>query len=286
MNADRVPVQHVKNKMQNGSLISKLLARPEVGWKGKKPPIAIIDDKVHSVSDIKSRVHGKSAYIVGVNQKSFASLCDHIDVETLHFYQMRVEDISPISKLRRLKQLAIVWNTKLTNLHPICSFAPLEVLVLQDIPKLRDLSALETQIHLQALELAGNLGSLSPKAKFDTLEPVGRLTNLNELCLKNISVFEDGLRPVANCKQLRNLSVPNTFETENYAYLAAKLPNTSCTHFSAYITVKRVDEDGNTRPCAMVIGKRKPFLDPIQDKERLNNYIENFERLYQKNLDG
>lgn len=106
------------------------------------------------------------------------------------------------------------------------------------------------------------------------------LPHLKDMQLTGLKIENDGLRPVARCQALRTLSVSNTFDTEDYAFLAAKMPNTTCRHFSATVRV----QGGSIRAGidTMVVGRRKPFLNSREDAERIKKYEAAFAKLKDK----
>jgi hypothetical protein len=53
--------------------------------------------------------------------------------------------------------------------------------------------------------------------------------------LANMHVKEDGLKPIEELKNLKELMLSNQFETIDYAYLSVKLPDTTYGSFRPYI---------------------------------------------------
>ena len=90
----------------------------------------------------------------------------------------------------------------------------------------------------------------------------------------NISVERDGLRPLAACAKLKHLTVPNQFPTADYAYLSALMPQVECDLFAPW--VPRAESGGHD---VMVVGRRKPFLHSVRDRERITRYEREFEAL-------
>jgi hypothetical protein len=71
--------------------------------------------------------------------------------------------------------------------------------------------------------------------------------------------------------------ISNTFDTEDYAYHAAKLPNMFCKHFQAAIPVDggAIGEGVDT----MIVGKRKPLLNSQKDVQLLEQFRYEFAAL-------
>lgn len=258
------------------TLVDDLLAIPRPSWSEQTPrPILGIDGNLIELGS-KETHSGTSAFILGANDKTLPEICKHLDVEHLGFYEMRVTDLSPLTKLKRLKTLSINWNSKLIDISPLTELNELQALGFEDTPKINDLSPLSVLSQLKALEFSG--GFASPPNKAATLSPIAELANLRDLRLTNIRVAQDGLKPLASCKSLETLKLANTFPTEEYAYLAAQLLTTACDSFSGAIKLDSPIGGNDT----MIVGSRKPFLNSRKDTDRIQKYVSAFERMKAK----
>jgi hypothetical protein len=245
---------------------------PKTDWSGEDKPVAIVDGQVIPVSRDVGPLRGSVAWVVGVDDRTFPALCARLQAASLAFYEMRVSDLGPLAGLDGIRELGITWNTKVVDLEPLRSLRDLELLVLQDIPKVRSIDAIGELEHLVALDFSGGIWN---RNRAQSLEPIGRLGSLQELVLTNLAVASDGLRPLARCRSLRRLSLSNQFATEDYAYLAARLPQVECEMFAPFVPLGQAI-GGND---VMVVGKRKPFLNASKDADRLARYVRDFERL-------
>lgn len=178
---------------------------------------------------------------------------------------------APLASVRGLRHLAIRWNTKVSDLSPVGRISSLETLILEDTPKVMDLAPLAGLHALTAMEFSGGIWN---KNHAISLEPLSRLPALEELHLLNLVLGTGGLRPLALCSKLKTLLVSNQFETEDYAFLSVRLPNTECRMFAPYV---RLDEPIEGKD-VMVVGKRKPFLSSTLDAKRLARYVRKFEQ--------
>ena len=88
---------------------------------------------------------------------------------------------------------------------------------------------------------------------------------------------DESLEPIAELKELQELSISNQFPTKEYAKLSVALPNTKCDKFEAYVHLPSSIGDKDI----MVVGKRKPFLNSNSkvDMKRLEKYQEQFKLL-------
>ena len=248
------------------------ISRPTGNWDASFKPVVVADGQAIPVRDIRSPLSAHKAYVVGINAKSFPGLCQKLRVQHLFFYEMRVEDLRPLAALETLTRLAIEWNTKVRDLTPLAAIEKLEALVLSNTPKTNDLGPLAGLVGLRALSITGGMWSTTV---VESLEPLGSLTQLEELELLNIRTRTGGLRPLARCRNLRSLDLSNQFPTEDYAYLSVHLPETSCAMFAPYLPVQPLPNDKDV----MVIGSGKPFLNSKADTARLAQYASEFEAL-------
>lgn len=247
----------------------------DVKWGPADKPILIADGRLIRINDLDTPLDVRSAYVVGVNQKSFQKLCRFFRSEILHFYEMHVNDLNALTNLRDLKQLAIRWNTKLVDISPLSHLRELRVLVLEDTPKVVELSPIIACTKLRAVEYSGGIWNRNTAA---SLTPLGHLPELEELVLTNIRVQEEGLKPLARCKKLRWLDVSNQFPTEDYAFLSVALPQVECSMFAPHIKLKQAIDGKDV----MVVGSRKPFLSSTDDIDRIEKYEKAFARLRAK----
>ncbi|MEQ1776859.1 MAG: leucine-rich repeat domain-containing protein [Burkholderiales bacterium] len=244
---------------------------PETKWGVDDRPVLIVDGKVYRIKTLTHRVSGAAGYVVGVSDKEFPKLANLLDVELLQFYELRVSDLTPLSKINRLRHLTVRWNTKLTDLREIGRLSNLESLLLIDTPKVRDLSPLQNLVELRALEYSGGIWNRNVAT---TLEPISQLKKLEELELTNLRVEDGGLRPLAKCQNLQALGVSNQFDTEDYAFLSVVLPQVKCRAFAPWVAVNHTNGIDT-----MIVGKRKPFLNSKTDAQKIANYEAAFRKL-------
>lgn len=248
------------------------------GWENAKKPVLVLDGHVTEWQQGKTH-SGHAAYIVGANEKTFDALCMELSVKIAVFYEMRVPDLSGLQNISGLEHLAIIWNSKMTDLEPLSHLNNLKTLALVDTPKAHDLQPISRLQELRGFAFSGS-PTLSSKNIAKSLEPLAALPHLKEMQLTGLKIENDGLRPVARCQVLKTLSVSNTFDTEDYAFLAAKMPNTTCSHFSATVRVQGSAIGAGID--TMVVGRRKPFLNSQEDAERIRRYEAAFAKLKDK----
>lgn len=240
-------------------------------WDEHEQPVIVADGKVKRVADLRAPIRANSAYVVGARQRHLAQVSELLECRALSFKDLQAQDLSPLQRIEGLEWLSITWNTKVTSLKPLATLQGLTRLSLSDVPKVLDLDPIGSLTGLVALNYSGGVWN---KATAATLAPLSRLQALEELCITNVRILDGGLRPLAACRRLRRLELSNQFQTADYAYLSVALPDAVCSHFAAYVPVD-IEGLGD----AMVVGRRKPFLDSTRDADRLARYVADFERL-------
>ena len=252
------------------SLISHPWPLPR--WDSKSKPVLVADGVLHSVPRLVEPVAAQHAYVVGLTDRWVSHLVRNLSTAALHFYEMRVTDLAPLSQVSGLRHLAIRWNTKVTSLEFLEAFSALETLVMEDTPKVTDLTPIAGLQNLRALEFSGGVWN---KNRAHSLDPLAEVESLEELRLMNLKVEAGGLRPLSACKALRSLMVSNQFPTEDYAFLSARMPEVECSMFAPFVPLKSPIEGKDV----MVVGRRKPLLNSSLDAERLARFEKRFRDL-------
>jgi hypothetical protein len=235
-------------------------------------PVIIGDGRPYRLAELTTELRVDRARVVGLRPAHMDRLATLLRTRVLALYDAQIEDLSFLQRLDGLEWLGLTWNTKLTSLEPLAAHKGLTRLSISDTPKVRDLEPLGALTTLVALNYSGGMWN---KVTAETLEPIARLPALEELVLTNIKVLEGGLRPVGRLRRLRALELSNEFDTADYAYLSVALPDTKCRHFAPFVPI----EIDGLKADAMVVGRRKPFLDSKRDADRLARYVAEFQRL-------
>lgn len=246
---------------------------PEIKSGKEDKPAIMVDGAIYSVNDLGGEtLKGDIAYVIGSNAKTIEKICANLNPVSIQFYEMRVDDLSVLDSFDRLESLSIKWNTKVTDIEALSKHQGLKDLILDDTPKVCSLEPISKLKNLLHFEFGGGIWNNN---SLDNLSPISELNALESLILNSIRVKDGSLRPIAKCQNLKYLEVCNRFKTEEYAYLAAHLPNTECDMFKAYVELHHSFGSDNI----MVVGSRKPFLNPDKDKDRIKKYDDKFAAL-------
>jgi len=152
----------------------------------------------------------------------------------------QVSDISPLAKLKNLKDLSL-GRTRVSDLSPLAKLKSLEELHLHDT-HVSDLSPLTELKNLESLALSDTqVSDLSPLAELTNLErlylrntqvsdlsPLAELENLEVLGLTGTQVSD--LSPLAELESLEYLYLPTQVSDEQVQKLRQALPNCEIIH--------------------------------------------------------
>jgi hypothetical protein len=205
-------------------------------------------------------------------------------LELLSISGTHASDLGFLGGATRLRGLAIDWNNRCESIDFLRELTRLEILSLQDMKRVRDLSPIAALTGLEGLQIAGGMDA---RMEVASLAPLAGLPCLRDLRLANIRILDGDIGVLARLPALTKLSVPNTIAAlEQFAALAARLPHVACDRFQPYIRMDggpmRQDDDpvalldaiGNGR--VMVTGKGGPVLNARADRSRLLRICERF----------
>lgn len=158
-----------------------------------------------------------------LNQVSFHEICNRIQhieanrVEVIFLTELNLTDISPLSKLTRLRYLNLAFN-KITDLSPLSGLNRLDELTIAN-NEITGIEALSTLTALRSLILYPN--------KVDDITPLYGLTKLRELCTngQRIKGASFGAKSLQN---LRNLIKRKKSDQPSNIDIVSKLKAQGC----------------------------------------------------------
>lgn len=185
-----------------------------------------------------------------------------------------------LGKLPTLRVLRISATKRLplTSLEPLRNVALLERLILHDVPIVHSLDGISALTTLKDVVIENSPGSVTKRHEIDSLQPLADLQRLERLELRGIRVRDYGLRPLEAMTWLRRLVVNNHFEIEDFARLAAALPNTQ-----GYCLQPTVPSGIPCNRCKfeklMLIGRTRPmFACPQCQARHVAKHVAAFEK--------
>ncbi len=246
------------------------LAHPD-GFDLNSKPLLIADGRSIDLDDLPRKVRAKGVCIARLRAEDLPQVCERLSTTALYLHRVHTTDFAALESISRLRALEVYGNPKDADFTTLPN---LQLLKLFGNQKQLDLQFLVNQTELRFLSISGGFSGLT---KVDSLQPVSSLPKLTELKLQAIRVTaKSQLRPLAACRRLKKLTLSNTFETAEYAYLSVNLPRVECDMFAPYVAAEfDADDDRDV----MVVGRRKPFLNSRTDAARLLKYADRFKEL-------
>lgn len=218
----------------------------------------------------------ENLWLMGANDNELRKILPLVKVKYLNLYQVLAKDLTILETLNNIETIVLNWNTKTTYLWDISKNTNLKTLEITDFSNLEEIDQLSLAHQINNLTFGGGFNK---PLKIKTIQPLSRLTNLKYLCLTNLKIEDDSLKPIGELKQLETLEISNQFETKEYAWLATRLPKTTCKMFQAINSCKIVDAKNKLVWDTMVTGRKKSFLLSTKDKAKIEKHIKDFEKL-------
>lgn len=215
--------------------------------------------------------------VMGLHQAEFETLVRTYGAQFtgIQFWKCpRIADLSPLEDLPGLTHVSFYWNQLAPRLWDFRRTPALRGLQFQDFTRLHDLSDLRLATSLEELYFGDMIW---PQSVIESLVPLESLEQLRILAL-NAKRIEDGrVQPLAKLQRLESLEFPpNQFTTRQVAWLRARLPDSVQSSTLTPVKMFAGFGEGAKRRDALVIGKRKPWLNSARDAKRVERYVAEF----------
>ena len=243
----------------------------------------------NDLDTIAARPEATAIRVSGLDQKTFERLVTRYgsQFDAIYFWKSgRIVDLTPLETLPQLRFVAFYVNQRTTRLWDLRRTARLVGLQVDNFTRLHSLDDLATGRTLEELIFGNALWNTSV---FDSLSPLAALGSLRRLSFNARRINDCRIQPLASLTQLDWLAFPpNLFTTSQVAWLRARLPESVQSTVLGPLfrlgpitnvtdnTVTELDKN------VLVVGKRKPALSSQRDADRIQRYVEEFERLVQR----
>ncbi len=196
-----------------------------------------------------------------------------------------VGNFSKVGLLEKVEYLVYYWNQRAETLWDFSKTKSLKGFSYDDFTRMHDISEITNSTSLEELHFGDRVWD---KYILNTLYPIKELTSLKSLSFSAKKILDEKIESIAYLKNLERLSFPaRLFSTEQVAWLKAHLPNTiTSKELNAYWTIKKPLLINGKNKDIFVVGKRKPFLDSVQDKVKIMKYVNQFNHMYQWYLEN
>lgn len=189
-----------------------------------------------------------------------------------------VEDWSLLSTLKDVKFIGFFHNQRITKLWDMSENFALEGLYISDFTRLHSLDGIDKAPRLERLFFGDAVWSTSVLNDVKALEN----SKIKEFRFEGKSIKEVDLSIYTKMPYLEKLDFPtNLYTSEQLAWLVAKIP-----HVQGYALRPYVKFNNSYEEDILICGKRKPFLSSGKNSERIQKYVENFEKLVKQYLEN
>ncbi|HLP81392.1 MAG TPA: hypothetical protein VK141_05310 [Nitrosomonas sp.] len=238
--------------------------------------------KKHDIDVIKQFPHVTEISISGLTQETFDYFIDTYggQFKAIIFWKCPlVSDLSRIELLDKVEYIVYYWNQRAEKLWDFSKTKSLKGFCYEDFTRMHDISQISCSSSLEELDF-GN--AVWVEYVLNTLAPLKECISLKSLSFAAKKIVDEKIEPIAYLKQLESLSFSTRlFTTEQVAWLKAHLPETvSSKVLNAYWKIEKPLPIGGKNKDTYIVGKRKPFLDSVRDKNKIEFYTNKFNDMH------
>ena len=196
-----------------------------------------------------------------------------------------VGDLSKIENLEKVEYIVYFWNQRTESLWDFSKTKSLKGFSYDDFTRMHDISEIAESLSIEELHFGDRVWT---KYILKSLSPIKELSSLRKFSFSAKKILDERIEPIAHLQKLESLTFPvNLFSTEQVAWLKAHLPDTiTSKELNAYrISQKPILMNGKNKD-TFIIGKRKPFLDSVQDRAKVVKYVDHFNSMYRWYLEN
>ncbi|PUA28860.1 MAG: hypothetical protein B0W54_10625 [Cellvibrio sp. 79] len=215
-----------------------------------------------------------------ITKKTWPIVIEKCRAINTRLYNIKLETLEGIQHLKSTQQLTLEWATKISDLSPIFEMYQLTHLNISDFPKAPSICGISKLTNIEQLTLGGS-STLGKPLHLVTIEELAKLPNLNTLYIFNTKLENDDISILAECKNLKKLTISNQFEKKQYAYLAKKL------NIQLQTPIVAAKQASSTcGKCGqkkyMLTGRKMPFLCSDCDKKKFEKLTNDFHEMIDK----
>ena len=237
-----------------------------------------------SIDVIAQHPNATEITISGLSQDTFEYFIARYarQFESIIFWKCpHIENLRMLEVLFSVKHLVFFWNQRAERLWDLSKTKSLIGLSLDDFTRLHDLTEISYSTSLEELVFGDRVWDTFI---LNSLSPLSECPTIRHLSFSAKKILDCQIEPLADIKNISSLEFSRRlFTTEQIAWLKAHLP--ACIKSMVMQPYWKIDEPiewGNGKMKSIFItGKGKPFLDPVQDKKRMDKYIDDFNRMYE-----
>jgi hypothetical protein len=180
-------------------------------------------------------------------------------------------DLAYLAKFPNVKKLWIQGSRIPLGFPDMHDLLNLEEIHVNGVGKPSSYKNLNTALNLKNLYIGD--WSIPTQVKVASFDVILKCKSLTKLYLSHFKIVEGSVRELASLTTLQELTLPQNISVEDLAYLSVKMPSVSSEELKAY------QECNSSLGNVKVNGKRMPYLDKDKDKQKIQKYEADFEKL-------
>ncbi|MBQ2988348.1 MAG: hypothetical protein IJD59_04510 [Clostridia bacterium] len=239
---------------------------------------------IEDIDKLKAYPHAEVIRINGLCQDTFEYFISTYgkQLKAISFSNLKfVKDLSLLGTLPDLEYVHLFANQKVTALWDMSGNTSLTGLCIEDFTQLTSIKGIETAPALKEFDF-GNTMWLT--TVIDSLMPLSN-TKIERLAYNGRAIADNDLSFLEALPNLKEFNFPtNILTTEQVAWIVANFPHVEGYALKAKLDFMNLDSNENKTlvPHAMIIGKRKPSLKVKGNEEKIQRYVDSFEKLKNK----
>ena len=203
-------------------------------------------------------------------------------LKAIRFFKNKfVEDLSLLGTLPHLEYVYFFANQRVTALWDMTENKSLSSLCIEDFSRLTSIRGVETAPALKEFRIGNAIWNTMV---LDSLMPLSN-SNIERLSFSGRAIGDNDFSFLETLPELKVFDfATNVFTTEQVAWIAS-----NCPLAEGYALKAKVDcmlPDSNEHlvnvPKSIIVGKRKPILKVKGNEEKIQKYVDSFEKLKKK----
>ena len=203
-------------------------------------------------------------------------------LKAIRFFKNKfIEDLALLGTLPQLEYVYFFANQRVTELWNMSENTSLAGLGIEDFSRLTSIKGIETAPVLKEF-IIGN--AIWNKMLIASFAPLAN-TKIEQLTFSGRAIEDNDLSFLETLPNLKTFHFrTNMFTTEQVAWIVANCPNIEGYALKAKVDCMLFDSNENLIhvPKSIIVGKRKPILKEEGNEEKIQKYVDSFERLKKK----
>jgi len=187
--------------------------------------LGITSTKRKSIENLLSLKQLEGLHLYPVRADDLPVLGQLTTLKALFLYDIRVPSLEAIASLKGLTALRIMHAHKLKTLRGLDRLRELQALDIYHVPNTHSLDALAGLSNMRELSISMSMGTTVP-LRFKSFTPLSGMHDLRVLTLSGVHPGDHSLRPLTTLRNLQHLTVSSDHPLPEYARLAASFPPT------------------------------------------------------------